>query len=206
MPPGADLRRYHDQMSGSNGLVNYYLGAKNDEDGGAEPIPKSGLINDKKTETFDLKPGRKHLFRIINMSGLAAQFVKFDGHSMTVVAIDGVPVVPKTTDTIYLSAAQRYDVIITGLQKPTKNYAFIVQMDNDMFDTPQPDSVTIANGVLRYNSKFPDPAPLTTHGDALDDMTLVPADGQKILPTPDVNIVTTLNFGDVDLNGQKVQR
>jgi iron transport multicopper oxidase len=148
---------YHTQLGGPNGLINYYLGHQNDLDGGAEPIPVSGLINEKATDSFQIQPGKKYLFRIINFSALAAHFVQFDQHQMTVVAIDGVAVTPQQTDTIYVAGAQRYDVVITGMQNPKKNYAFIAQMDNDMFDTPQPDSVTIANGVLVYDSKFPTP-------------------------------------------------
>jgi iron transport multicopper oxidase len=72
-------------------LVNYYLSPENNAAGGAEPIPKSGLINDAKNATFDLVAGKKYLFRVISMSALAAHFLEFEDHDMTVTAIDGVP-------------------------------------------------------------------------------------------------------------------
>lgn len=79
-------------------------------------------------------------------------------------------------------------------------------MDNDMFDEPQPDSVTIANGILRYSKSFPDPAPLRTHGDPLDDFLLVPSDGMKRLPKPDQTINLNVNFSSYTVDGQQVQR
>lgn len=198
---------YHSQFSGPNGLISYYLSAANDNDNdGAEPIPVSGLINEKPTDSFNIQPGKKYLFRIISFNALAAHFLQFDQHQMEIVAIDGVPVTPKQADTIYISAAQRYDVVITGMQNPTKNYAFIAQMDNDMFDTPQPDNITITNGVLVYNPKWPNPPLLTTHGNPIDDMELLPADGQKILGSPDQTIWLSLNFGNVQVANQTVQR
>jgi iron transport multicopper oxidase len=79
-------------------------------------------------------------------------------------------------------------------------------MDNDMFDEPQPDNVTISNGILRYSKQFPDPAPLTTHGDPLDDYQLVASDGMKMLPKPDQTINLNVNFSSYTLDGQQVQR
>lgn len=78
-------------MAGPTGLINYYLGAANNAAGGAEPIPKSNLINDKKTDTFDLQPGKKYLFRVIAFNALAAHFLEFEDHEMTITAVDGVP-------------------------------------------------------------------------------------------------------------------
>lgn len=102
-------------------------------------------------ETFQILPGNRYLIRIISMSALAAHYVKFDGHQMQVVAVDGVQgshlsmppeasslqltVNAAPADTILVSAAQRYDVIITGLANPKKqNYAFVASFDPNMFD------------------------------------------------------------------------
>lgn len=98
------------------GLIHYYLSPQNTVDhDGAEPIPVSSLINDKLTETFNIQPNKKYLIRIISMSALAAHYVKFDGHNMCVVAIDGVQSKIKTilssvicsTNVDYSSTGQR---------------------------------------------------------------------------------------------------
>ncbi|ORY19189.1 Cupredoxin [Clohesyomyces aquaticus] len=193
---------YHDQMPG---MVNYYLSRANtDQHGGAEPIPNATLINDKQTETFKIKPGKKYLIRIISMTALAAHYVQFDGHQMEVVAIDGVPVKATKTDVIQVSAAQRYDVVITGLANPKKNYAFVSQFDPDMFDTLPADLVMTNDGILEYDSKFGKPAPIRKDAfdTFLDDFGLVPADGMPLLGKPDKTVTLNVNFTDYDFGSR----
>lgn len=182
---------YHEQMPG---LVNYYLGTGNAD--GAEPIPKASLINDKMTEVFKIRPGKRYLIRIISMSALAAHYVRFDGHTMQVVAIDGVPVEAKDADVINVSAAQRYDVIITGRNTPNKNYAFVAAFDPDMFDTV-PDSLKMtSDGVLQYDDKGTKPLPMRDNvfDKVLDDMDLVPLDRKAIFGDPTREIDLSVNF------------
>ncbi|KAF2465184.1 putative multicopperoxidase [Lindgomyces ingoldianus] len=193
---------YHDQMPG---MVHYYLSAQNTIDhGGAEPIPNATLINDKQTETFKIKPGKKYLIRIISMTALAAHYVQFDGHKMEVVAIDGVPVKSTPTDVILVSSAQRYDVIITGLRNPKKNYAFVSQFDPDMFDFV-PEGLVMANdGILEYDPAFGKPTPLRKDSfpGFLDDFTLVPLDGQPLLGNPTQTVTMNVNFTDFSVGAR----
>ncbi|ORY09597.1 iron transport multicopper oxidase [Clohesyomyces aquaticus] len=188
---------YHQQMPAQ---VHYYLSPQNTIDhDGAEPIPDATLINDKMTETFQIQPGKRYLIRIISMSALAAHYVKFDGHQMQVVAVDGVQVHSAPTDTILISAAQRYDVIITGLADPQKkNYAFVASFDPDMFDYV-PTTLNMNNdGILQYDPTFAKPAPIRqdTFTGVLDDITLVPYDNQAIFGTPDQTITLNAQFKD----------
>lgn len=57
------------------GLIARYLGPQNVN--GPPPIPQTGLINDALTASFDIKPGKTYLFRIISMSALINHFVQF---------------------------------------------------------------------------------------------------------------------------------
>lgn len=190
---------YHDQMPG---LVNYYLGTQNTD--GAEPIPQASLINDKMTETFKLKPGKRYLIRIISMSALAAHYVRFEGHKMQVVAVDGVPVKATDADVINISAAQRYDVIITGREKGDKNYAFVAAFDPDMFDSVPPTLNMNSDGILQYSEKAPKPSPIrdTTFQNVLDDFELTPLDQQVLLGKPTKEITLSVNFTSYDV-GQR---
>lgn len=43
-----------------------------------------------------------------------------EGHSMTVVAADGDEVVPRQVDRLIVFPGERYDILIKGLDKPTK--------------------------------------------------------------------------------------
>lgn len=151
-------------------------------------------------------PGKNYLFRIMDVSTLAAHFVEFEGHNMTIVAIDGVQVQPTVTTTIRLTPAQRYDVIITGIENPTKNYAFLTQMDDTTLGGPQPLRLTTANGVLQYNARFGTPQGLSTHGSPIDDFGLLPADGTPLLGNPDQIVDLAISFRDTLAQGQTVQR
>jgi len=74
-----------------------------------------------------LTPGKLHLLRLINPSVENTFTVSLVGHSMTIVAIDFVPVTPKTVTSLYIVVGQRYDVIINANQA-VGNYWFNVTL------------------------------------------------------------------------------
>lgn len=148
---------------------------------GAEPIPDSPILNDNATTSFNLKPGKTYMTRIINMSTFASFLVKFDQHQMTIIEVDGVYTVAKQTDLVYLTAGQRMSVLITAKQSTNKNYAFIGGMDPNMFDCyPDCTNPLNATGYLVYNTNKPLPAEPPTFrsytSGFVDDFTLVPYD------------------------------
>ena len=55
---------------------------------------------------------KKHLFRIINSSAQASYVIHFDNHKMQVISADYTPIVPYTTDFLYINPGQRYNVIV----------------------------------------------------------------------------------------------
>lgn len=71
--------------------------------------------------TFKFVPGKKHLLRLINTS--VDNHFKFtvDGHTMTVISTDFVPINPYTTNILNINIGQRYEVVIEANQ-PTANY------------------------------------------------------------------------------------
>ncbi|KAK0615729.1 L559a mutant of Melanocarpus Albomyces laccase [Bombardia bombarda] len=64
-----------------------------------------------------LSPGKRHRLRLINPSVDNTFTVSIVGHRMTVIANDFVPVKPYTTQSLYMSVGQRYDVTIDADQK-----------------------------------------------------------------------------------------
>lgn len=96
---------------------------------GAPPTLDGGLLNG--TNTFDctdstdancigggkkfetvFEAGKKYRIRIIN-SAIEGHFqYSIDGHSLTVIGMDLVPIVPYTTDSVVISMGQRYDLIV----------------------------------------------------------------------------------------------
>jgi len=94
---------------------------------GIPPVSPSGLINGKNEyrkstggSRFELNfsQGKKHLLRLVNTGSEVTFRFAVDGHKMTVIAMDFVPIVPYETKTLLIAIGQRYDVIIEADQEP----------------------------------------------------------------------------------------
>lgn len=72
--------------------------------------------------SFNFTSGRKHRLRFINTSGFAVERVSLDGHTMTVIQNDFVPVVPYEVTSFTLSVGQRTDVIVEATGAPTDSF------------------------------------------------------------------------------------
>lgn len=186
---------YHDQMPG---LLAGFLSFANPT--GAEPVPDAALMNDTQDLSISVQPGKTYMFRIINMAAFAAQYLWFEGHSMSIVEVDGIYTQPADADQIYITAAQRYSVLITTKNDTSANFAIVGSMDQDLFDAV-PDTLNPnVTGWLVYDAAkpLPDPA-LIDEFDPFDDFTLVPEDGEKLLENPDYSFNLDMkmdNLGD----------
>lgn len=115
---------YHDRMPT---LLKSFISVTNPT--GAEPVPNAALMNDTQNLTFHMAPGRRYMFRLINIGAFAAQYVWFEGHTMSIVEVDGIYTEPADAERLYITAAQRYSVIITAKNDTNSNYAFVGSMD-----------------------------------------------------------------------------
>lgn len=102
------------------------------------PAGDNILINGKNKNTinnggsygqFRFTPGKKHLLRLVNTAMDNAIRVSIDGHKMQVITSDLVPIKPITVDSVMLSPAQRYNVIVTADQN-TANYWMRATVEN----------------------------------------------------------------------------
>ena len=71
---------------------------------------------------FQFTSGKKHRLRFINTSAQAYLQVSIDGHNMTVISNDIVPVQPYTTRYVVLGVGQRTDVVVEASGKPTDSF------------------------------------------------------------------------------------
>ncbi|KAF8855141.1 hypothetical protein BDZ45DRAFT_676433 [Acephala macrosclerotiorum] len=192
---------YHAQAPG---LINYYQSQDNaNNNNGAEPVPNSILINEAQNVKFSITPGKKYLFRIINMGAFAPQYLQFDQHDITVVEIDGVYTQPYTVSQLFITVAQRYSVILTAKTTSTQNFAIKASMYTDMFN-PQviPAAFnTEVSAFLVYNAALAMPAPLSLTPQPFDDSVFVPYDQMPLLDPPTLPIYMTVSFG-TNGNGQ----
>lgn len=115
---------YHDQMPP---LLKSFISVSNPT--GAEPVPNAALMNDTQNATFAVEPGKTYMFRIVNMAAFAAQYIWFEGHTMEIVEVDGIYTERQEADMIYVSAAQRYSVLIKAKDDASTNFAIVGSMD-----------------------------------------------------------------------------
>ncbi|MCJ1386547.1 hypothetical protein MMC17_009673 [Xylographa soralifera] len=188
---------YHEQFPT---LLTSYLSATLNPSGN-ESIPYSNLLNDAQDITLAIQPGKTYFVRVVSMAAFAATYVHFDQHQMTIIEVDGVYTEPQTVDSIYVTAAQRYGVLITAKPSTSTNYAFISSFDLDMFNTLPSYLRPNVTGTLLYNPHAPLPPPLTVPAfPTYNDFDLLPHDHQPLLPSP--NTVLSFAFDFTQIGGQ----
>ncbi|KAF2637314.1 multicopper oxidase 1 [Massarina eburnea CBS 473.64] len=183
---------YHTQMPTL--LATQYLSTSNLV--GSIPSPNSYLFNDTNAPLkFTFQPKKRYLIRLVNVGALTCAYFHIDSYKMSVVAVDGVPVNPSSTDTILVCAGQSYDIIVVGASNPTSSVQYIVKMSTDMLtsDFPSASSTTIIgnvvyliNGLLTslITGLFSAITTSWTASVVLDDYTLVPTDNLALYTNP----------------------
>lgn len=63
------------------------------------------------------------------MAAFSAMYVWFQGCTMRVVEVDGIYTEPAEADLLYLSAAQRYSVLLAVGSNSVTNIPFVASMD-----------------------------------------------------------------------------
>ena len=157
---------------------------------GAEPVPQSALMNDTQNLQIKVEPGKTYFLRIMNIGAFAAQYFWIEGHTFRIIEVDGVWHEPAETDMIYITAAQRYGLLLTTKNETDVNYAMVGAMDQDLFDKIPDGLISNVTSFLVYDStaKLPTPAFVNEYA-PFDDMKLVPTDGEKLFTDPDQSIV-----------------
>ncbi|KAH6671900.1 multicopper oxidase-domain-containing protein [Halenospora varia] len=139
-------------------LVNQYQAVFKEKGRGGlaslEPLPDSVLINDSQHFKFPMVPGIKYLFRIINMRPMASHIIKFEGHTMTIVEMDGVATAFTPATVINIAVAQRYLIIAETIANTDRNYGIISTMDQMMFNTPVSKPDPIVCGPIEAINEF----------------------------------------------------
>ncbi|KAL8916107.1 MAG: hypothetical protein Q9208_008703 [Pyrenodesmia sp. 3 TL-2023] len=186
---------YHDQMPG---LLSWFISYANPT--GAEPVPDSALMNETQNLSIKVEPGKTYMFRIANMAAFAAQYLWFEGHTMRIVEVDGIYTEAAEADMIYLTAAQRYSVLVTTKNDTSSNFAIVGSMDQDLFDKIPENLNPNVTGWLVYDSAAPLPTPaLIDVFEPFDDFTLIPHDRLPLFTQVDQSIQLDMkmdNLGD----------
>ncbi|KAI5285518.1 laccase, multicopper oxidase, benzenediol:oxygen oxidorectuctase [Ascosphaera aggregata] len=130
----------------------------------------TGLINGKNQwniltgeyEVFEFEKGKKYLLRIIAVQTDSWMRFAIDGHTLTVIATDLVPIRPFTTSSLNIAPGQRYDVIVEA-NAAADNYWMrsIYQTQCSNVGNANPDSI---RAIVRYQGAL-EIDPLSDAGD-----------------------------------------
>lgn len=119
------------------------------------PTLDNGLINgtnvyDDSGSRFEMEfvSGSSYRLRLVN--GAIDTMFKFmiDNHTMEVIAMDFVPIVPYETDVLSIAIGQRYDVIITANQSTADYWMRAIPQTT----CSENDSADNIKGIVRYDS------------------------------------------------------
>ena len=167
---------------------------------GAEPVPKNSLFNDTRNAVWHVAPNTTYYLRICNVGGFASQYLYMEDHEFTVVEVDGIYVKPHTTSMLYITAAQRYGVLVTTKNDTSKNYAFMSKFDDGMFDVIPVDLMLNHTNTIEYDkSNGAASEYMVDKLDFLDDFVLRPYNNETILEDADHRITVDVvmdNLGD----------
>lgn len=170
---------------------------------GKEPIPDAFLFNDTMNSSLAVKPNTTYLLRLINIGAFVSQYFYIEDHTFRIVEIDGVYTDPVEADTLLISVAQRYSVLLTTKNTTDKNYPIVTVADSVLLDKI-PSNLQLNNtNWLEYNAAADHPQANITVSLAsdlipFDDITLVPSDHMPLLPDPDHEIEVTVQMLNLD--------
>ena len=165
---------------------------------GAEPVPQAALLNDTQNLTVSIQPGKTYLFRLIKMGAFAAQYLWFEEHTMRIVEVDGIYTEPMDADMIYLTAAQRYSVLVTAKNDTNSNFAFVGSMDQDLFDVvPEGLNPNVTGWLVYDDTKDMPAAKEVPTFEPFDDFALVPYDKEELFDHVDRSITLDLKMDNL---------
>lgn len=92
--------------------------------------------------------GTSYRLRLVNAAADTHFKFTIDNHTMQVIAMDLVPIVPYTTDILAIAMGQRYDVIVTA-DAAADDYWMRAIAQTTCSDNANPDNI---KGIIRYDS------------------------------------------------------
>lgn len=179
------LPRHHDQ---SLTLGKAFLNPANPN--GIPPRATSILLNDGQGADYPFEVGKNYRFRIINVSASASAMIHFDSHDMNVIMNDAAYVQQEIAYQLRVTPAQRYDVIVKGIDRDNRNFGFLVSLDQNR-DYTQPGAAWRLNstGFLVMDPEGERRPDVVDVWRPSDDSHFKPYDGGAILPAPDKTFV-----------------
>jgi len=142
-------------------------------------------MNDTQNLQIPVEPNKTYFIRIINMAAFAAQYFWIEGHTFRIIEVDGIYHKPQEAEMIYVTAAQRYGILLTTKNDTSKNFAMVGAMDEDLFDVVPDGLNPNVTSYLVYNKEASLPnATFVDEYKPFDDILLEPTDELALFEDP----------------------
>jgi iron transport multicopper oxidase len=159
-------------------------------------------MNDGQSAVYEFQAGKTYKFRILNIGAYSSFFVNFQGHEMQVIGLDGTVTQSTSANTLYVGAAQRYEVLVTAKKNATSNFGILAMLDTSLFEGSFAGNPTVL-GQMQYNKAWGAPPAYTGLPNSImpptDDITMKPYDKEPLLGPVSKQYV--LNFDLTLING-----
>ncbi|KAL1869993.1 hypothetical protein VTK73DRAFT_2863 [Phialemonium thermophilum] len=102
-------------------------------------FPDGIIVNEGGSAQIPFVKGKTYRLRIISFAAFASAMLHFDSHTMQVIMNDGSYIQQAQAYQLRISPAQRYDVLISAIDRDHRNYPFLFSLDiNRDFTKPDP--------------------------------------------------------------------
>ena len=95
----------------------------------APPFPDNVLVNEGQGANIDFAQGKTYRIRLISFSAFASAMIHFDSHTMDVIMNDAAYIKKDQAYQLHISAAQRYDFLISCIDRDNGNFPYLVALD-----------------------------------------------------------------------------
>ncbi|KAG9308070.1 laccase [Chiua virens] len=146
---------------------------------------------------INVEPKKRYRFRLLNMACKPNYVFSIDGHTMTVIEVDGNYVKPYTVDSIQVHAAQRYSFILHADQHPD-NY-WVHAVPNQPVDATTRAILKYANAPSQLPKDNAQPAPQNPLNESLL-RSLAPPVTRLLQAEPDVKLHLEMGKNMSDFN------
>lgn len=92
-------------------------------------FPDGIIINEGGDGQINFVKGKTYRVRIISFAAFASAFIHFDSHTMSVIMNDGSYIKQNSAYQLRLAPAQRYDVLISAIDRDRRNYPYLFALD-----------------------------------------------------------------------------
>ncbi|KAJ7513172.1 laccase [Mycena galericulata] len=158
---------------------------------------------------INVAEGKRYRFRLVSISCDPNFIFSIDGHSMTIIEVDGINHQPLVVDSIQIYAGQRYSFVLTA-NKPVANYW--IRAQPTLANTNQGFANATNSAILRYaGAPKSEPTTNSTIKNPLLETSLHPlvpstVPGKHVPGGADVNLQLSIsvnaNTGRFQLNGK----